>query len=205
MSREAIRQLIQQRQLTGTPEEIAAALNAKTESIPNSELITSTGLILKIGPDLARQALAGFKLAADADPLLQSQWVKFNTTGIDLSHPMAQQMIQQLTAQGVFSAEVSAALQNISVIQKSPVEMLLGDGVTVTADDVSAAIEPPVITNKRLILNLVATSDGRVTGSAVLQEATDRAVVNSYMRDDIVNSIITNIRDTVLAYVRGDQ
>jgi hypothetical protein len=44
-----------------------------------------------------------------------------------------------------------------------------------------------------------------VIGSAILQEATDRAVINSYMRDDIVNTIIANIRNTVLAYVRGDQ
>jgi len=98
MSLQIIKDLIRQYHLTGTAHEIADALNAKTVDVPYSELVTSTGVLLELGPDMAREILARFQAVAEQDPLMWSQLQKLNSTGIDFSHPLTIQMIDQLQA-----------------------------------------------------------------------------------------------------------
>lgn len=141
----ALRRLIVQRGLLGkTNAEIAAALNTKSERITFSENITSAGIITALGPDLTREALAGLEAAAQRDPLLRSQMAKINSTGIDFSHPVTLQFIDQLQAAGVFQANVADALRSLGVQYKSPYELWAGDGQVVTEEQVADALAEPV-------------------------------------------------------------
>jgi len=173
-----LRELIRQHNLSGTPEEIAAALNEKTVPVANSEMYTGTGVLLELGPDLARQALAGFLAVAERDPLLQSQYDKLNSTGIDFSHPLTQQMIDDLAAAGAFSQEVATALKGIGIKYKSPYEVAFGDGATVTPQQVEAALQPPTVTGKRLMLSCVITPNNQ-TCSLVINELAGDEVLST--------------------------
>jgi len=173
-----LRELITQKNLTGTASEIAAVLNAKTEPVANSELYTSTGVILELGPDLARQALAGFLAAAQNDPLLQSQYDKLNSTGIDFSHPLTQQMIDQLQMAGAFSAEVAAALKGIGIRYKSPYELAFGDGAVVTPEQIEQALQPPTVTGKRYILSCIV-GPGQQIANLVVSELSGPEIVST--------------------------
>jgi len=173
-----LRELIKQKNLTGTASEIADALNAKTELVANSELYTSTGVILELGPDLARQALAGFLTAAQNDPLLQSQYDKLNSTGIDFSHPLTQQMIDQLQMAGAFSAEVAAALKGIGIKHKSPYELVFGEGAVVTPEQVEQALQPPTVTGKRYILSCIL-GPGQQIANLVINELSGPEIVSA--------------------------
>jgi len=150
-----LRELIRTHNLQGTPQEIADALNAKTIPVPNSELYTSTGIIMELGPELAREAIAGFMVAADQDPLLKSQLDKLNSTGIDLSHPLTQQFIDELCRAGFIRQEIADAIKAIGIRYKSLAEVTFGDGVVITAEEVERALQPPEPTGRRIILSCV--------------------------------------------------
>lgn len=152
MSLQIIKDLIRQYNLSGTAEQIAAALNAKTVEVPYSELVTSTGVLLDLGPDLARDILARFRTVAEQDPLMWSQLEKLNSTGIDFSHPLTIQMIDQLQAAEVFTAEQAEALKGIGLKKKSPWEVATGDGNVVSVEDVAAALnDNPEISRQVLV------------------------------------------------------
>jgi len=155
-----LRELIQAHNLQGTPQEIADALNARTIPVPNSELYTSTGIIMELGPELAREAIAGFMVAADQDPLLKSQLDKLNSTGIDLSHPLTQQFIDELCRAGFIRQEIADAIKAIGIRYKSLAEVTFGDGVVITAEEVERALQPPEPTGRRIMLSCVINPNG---------------------------------------------
>lgn len=154
MSLQIIKDLIRQYNLTGTPQEVADALNAKTVDVPYSELVTSTGVILELGPDMARQILAAFQTVAAQDPLLQSQLDKLNSTGIDFSHPLTRQMIDDLVTAGVFTAAQAEALKGIGMKKKSLYEMAAGDGAVVAVEDVAAALNDNPEVSKQVLVSV---------------------------------------------------
>lgn len=152
MSLQIIKDLIRQYNLSGTAEEVAAALNAKTVDVPYSELVTSTGVILELGIEQAREIIGAFQVAAANDPLLQSQYDKLNSTGIDFSHPLTIAMIDQLQAAGAFTAQQAEALKGIGLKKKSPWELATGDGNVVPVEDVAAALnDNPEISRQVLV------------------------------------------------------
>ncbi len=160
MSLSLIKDLIRQYNLTGTPQQVADALNAKTLDVPYSELVTSTGIILELGPDMARQILGAFQVAAAQDPLLQSQLDKLNSTGIDFSHPLTRQMIDELAAAGVFTAAQADALKGIGMKKKSPYELAAGDGAVVSVEDVAAALNDNPEISKQVLVSVNRSETG---------------------------------------------
>jgi len=155
-----LREFIVLQGFNGTPEQIAEALNAKSIPITNSELYTSTGIILALGPDLARSIIDKFEAAMVHDPLLRAQYDKLNSTGIDFSHPFTQQMIDDLKAAGIFTTEEAEALKRIGVRYISPYEQFAGEGSVVTAEDVAQAMSPQPVTGKRLELKIIFDLNG---------------------------------------------
>ena len=149
-----LREFIVLQGFNGTPEQIAEALNAKSIPITNSELYTSTGIILALGPDLARSIIGKFEAAMVHDPLLRAQYDKLNSTGIDFSHPLTQQMIDDLKAAGIFTTEEAEALKRIGIRYISPYEQFAGEGSVVTAEDVAQAMSPQPVTAKRVELKI---------------------------------------------------
>ena len=197
-----LRELIQAHNLQGTPQEIADALNAKTIPVPNSELYTSTGIIMELGPELAREAIAGFMVAADQDPLLKSQLDKLNSTGIDLSHPLTQQFIDELCRAGFIRQEIANAIKAIGIRYKSLAEVTFGDGTFITPEQVAAALESVSITRKRLYFSCNMTN-GKFYGSLMVEFLSDSEVVERRTYSLSTSQATGNeVVDTAIAQIR---
>jgi len=176
-----LRELIARLGLNGTPEQIAEALNAKSVPIYRSENMTSAGLVIEIGPELAAQALAGLEAAMNDTanplaPLLRSQYQKLNSTGLDFSHPLTQQLIDQLSQAGVFSADLAGRLKSVGIRYVSPYEQIAGEGQVVTVDQVQTALQPPTITGQRRVLSVVLNPDGSACSLVVSKIAGEEIV-----------------------------
>lgn len=161
--RDLILQLISQYNLSGTPQEIADFLNTKSITVPNEELYTSTGLIMELGPDMAREILGRIEAAAEQDPLLRSQIAKINSTGIQLSHPITQAVLTQLVQLGVLEQTHHDAINTIAFKQKSPWEVAAGDGAVVSVEDVEAALN----TNPQVSYQVLASINCSLSDVAV--------------------------------------
>lgn len=172
MSLQIIKDLIRQYNLSGTAEEVAAALNAKTVDVPYSELVTSTGVILELGIEQAREIIGAFQVAAANDPLLQSQYDKLNSTGIDFSHPLTIAMIDQLQAAGAITAQQAEALKEIGLKKKSPWELATGDGNVVPVEDVAAALNDNPEISKQVLVSVNRNENG-TTVTVLINELHD--------------------------------
>lgn len=127
---------------TGNAAEVLASITAKTVERTNSELQTSRGLTLVLGPEATATALGGLKTAGQANPLLDSIYIAVSTTGLDFANPVTQQMIDQLIGAGVFSAELGAALKVLGRWQESPLEVAASQrGVTTDENTVQAVLD----------------------------------------------------------------
>lgn len=80
---------------------ILTIVNEKTINKSNSELQTINALILTLGEQSAGIAAGVLKTAAAQNPLLDAIYVKFCSTGIDLSDPRTQAMIDILFASSI--------------------------------------------------------------------------------------------------------
>ena len=211
-----LRELIARLGLNGTPGQIAEALNAKSVPIYRSENITSAGLIIEIGTDLASQALASLEAAMNNTanplaPLLRSQYQKLNSTGLDFSHPLTQQLIDQLSQAGVFSADLAGRLKAVGVRHISPYEQVAGEGQVVTVEQVQAALQPPAITGQRRVLSVVLNPDGNVCSLVVSQIAGDEvvstvsygAVNNRTSGDQTVDGLFTQVKNLLSQVTLG--
>ena len=172
MSLQLVKDLIRIHNLTGTAQEIADALNAKTETVANDELYTVAGIIQELGPDMARQVIAAFEAATAADPLLKAVYYKIASTGISFSDPDTVAMMDQLQAAGVLTADQVQALKGIGFRSKSKWELAAGDGAVVDADTVAAALnDNPTISRQVLVSAMRQESGTSIT--LVLQELAD--------------------------------
>ncbi len=172
MSLQLVKDLIHQHNLTGTAQEIADALNAKTETVANDELYTVAGIIQELGPDMARQVIAAFEAATAADPLLRAVYYKITSTGISFSDPDTVAMMDQLQAAGVLTADQVQALKGIGFRSKSKWELAAGDGAVVDANTVAAALnDNPTISRQVLVSAMRQESGTSIT--LVIQELAD--------------------------------
>lgn len=80
---------------------ILTIINEKTINKSNSELQTINALILTLGEQSAGIAAGVLKAAAAQNPLLDAIYVKFCSTGIDLSDDRTQAMIDILFASSI--------------------------------------------------------------------------------------------------------
>ncbi|GIW60994.1 MAG: hypothetical protein KatS3mg087_2060 [Patescibacteria group bacterium] len=136
------------------PDEIAARLNTKQIEVMDSAPKTSAGLIAALGPDVARRLLAKFAQAAKADPLLQSQWERLNSVGIDFSHPLVSTIVDQLVATNVFTMEERELILGLGRKHLSIWESINGEGAIITAEDVQRQLAPKELQDVAVILSL---------------------------------------------------
>jgi len=140
MSLQLVKDLIHQHNLTGTAQEIADALNAKTETVTNDELYTVAGLLKELGPDMARSVIADFEAVAQTDPLLKAVYYKITSTGISFADPDTVAMLEQLKTAGVFTQDQVDAIKSIGFKKKSKWELAAGDGAVIDANTVATAL-----------------------------------------------------------------
>lgn len=177
MSIELVKDLIRQHNLTGTAQEIADALNAKTETVTVDELYTVAGLIQELGPDQSRAIIGAFKIAMAADPLLEAVYHKLASTGISFSDPTTVAIIDQLQLQGVFTEQQAHGLKGISAKLKSKWEIAAGDGAVVDADTVAAALNDNPTISRQVLLSATRSESG--TGiTIVIQQLADGKPTN---------------------------
>jgi len=172
MSLQLVKDLIRQHNLTGTAQEIADALNAKTETVTNDELYTIAGIIQELGPDMARQVIAAFEAATAADPLLRAVYYKISSTGISFSDPDTVALLEQLQAAGVFTQEQVDALKGIGFRKKSKWELVAGDGAVVDVDTVAAALNDNPTISRQVLLSATRSESG-TNITLVIQELAD--------------------------------
>jgi glycine/D-amino acid oxidase-like deaminating enzyme len=208
MSLELVKQLIRQYDLRGTAQEIADALNAKTEAIPVDELYTVAGLIQELGPDLTRQIIAKFKAVMEVDPLLGAIYEKLTSTGISFADPLTHAMIDQLVAAGVFDETEAEALKSIGVKHKSKWELVAGDGTVVDVNLVAAALNDNPEISRQVIVNVCRTESGTAI-TVIIQELHDGFVATGNQQvyvwrsgqqlpaDPVVADVISRINQAV--------
>ncbi|GIV52079.1 MAG: hypothetical protein KatS3mg038_2600 [Candidatus Kapaibacterium sp.] len=136
------------------PKEIAAALNATRIEVADNTPKTSAAIIAALGPDVARRLLAKFAQAANADPLLQSQWERLNSVGIDFSHPLVSTIVDQLVATNVFTTEEKELILGLGRKHLSIWESINGEGAIITAEDVQRQLAPKELQDVTVILSL---------------------------------------------------
>jgi len=205
-----LREFIVLHGLRGTPEQIAEALNSKCVPIYNSELYTSTGLIMELGPDLARQALAGLEAAMAADPLLRSQYDKLNSTGLDFSHPLTQEFIDNLQRAGFISEEIANELKAIGIRYISLYEQFAGEGAVITPEEVEAALQPQPVTGKRIEMKIAYDPFGNsfevveyeLSGHAIYSRSSWIVVNNSQAPDEKKQQFVQAISALLNDYIR---
>jgi len=172
MSVDLVKDLIRIHNLTGTAQEIADVLNAKTETVTNDELYTVAGIIKELGPDMARQVLTAFEAATAVDPLLKAVYYKITSTGISFADPDTVALLEQLQAAGVLTQDQGDALKGIGFRKKSKWELAAGDGSVVDADLVAAALnDNPAISRQVLLSAMRSESGTRIT--LIIQELAD--------------------------------
>lgn len=210
---ELLRQVISERGLTGTPEEIAAALNAKTIEQPVEELYTATGLLMELGVDITRDILARVETAAQQDPLLRSQLEKLYTTGLQLSHPLTLAVVDQLVDSGVLTPEHREAIRSVAFRRRSIWETVAGDGAAVTAEDVAAALDATPQISRQVLVS--ANADANGVGITVVVNTLEngrpagRPVVTMYRTGgqlptgDAERRVVEAIADAVAEYWRS--
>jgi len=140
MSLQLVKDLIHQHNLTGTAQEIADALNAKTETVTNDELYTVAGLLKELGPDMARSVIAAFEAVAQTDPLLKAVYYKITSTGISFADQDTVAMLEQLKTAGVCTQDQVDAIKSIGFKKKSKWELAAGDGAVIDANTVATAL-----------------------------------------------------------------
>jgi len=177
MSVDLVKDLIRQYNLTGTAQEIADALNAKTETVTNDELYTIAGITKELGPDVARGVIAAFEAAAQADPLLKAVYYKINSTGISFSDPDTVAMMEQLQAVGVLTAEQVDALKGIGFRKKSKWELAAGDGAVIDVDTVAAALNDNPAISRQVLLSATRSESG-ASITLVIQQLADGRPTN---------------------------
>ena len=126
-TQEQVRRAIERSNASGTAVEVLTTITAMSVERTNTELQTSRGLTLVLGPEATATALGGLKLAGDANPLLDSIYIAVSTTGLDFANPVTQQMIDQLIGAGVFSTDLGALLKGLGRWQESPLERSGGE------------------------------------------------------------------------------
>ena len=172
MSLQLVKDLIHQHNLTGTAQEIADALNAKTETVTNDELYTVAGLLKELGPDMARSVIADFEAVAQTDPLLKAVYYKITSTGISFADPDTVAMLEQLKTAGVFTQDQVDAIKSIGFKKKSKWELAAGDGAVIDANTVAAALnDNPTLSRQVLVSALRQESGTSIT--LVIQKLAD--------------------------------
>jgi len=164
MSLQLVKDLIRQHNLTGTAQEIADALNAKTETVTNDELYTVAGIIKELGPDMARSVIAAFEAVTQTDPLLKAAYYKITSTGISFADPDTVATLEQLKTAGVFTQEQVDAMKSIGFKKKSKWELAAGDGAVIDANTVAAALnDNPTLSRQVIVSALRQESGTRIT------------------------------------------
>lgn len=160
MSLQLVKDLIHQHNLTGTAQEIADALNAKTETVTNDELYTVAGLLKELGPDMARSVIAAFEAVAQTDPLLKAVYYKITSTGISFADPDTVAMLEQLKTAGVFTQDQVDAIKSIGFKKKSKWELAAGDGAVIDANTVAAALNDNPTLSRQVIVSALRQESG---------------------------------------------
>lgn len=137
-----------------TAAEIAAVLNAQSVEVKDNQLYTWAGVALEVGPTNAE----GLRLALEASG---AGWAvhQLGGSGIQLSHPLTQGMLQQFAAGGVPGC---AELALIGVHYISPYANNGGEG-EVSEADVQAVIDQIILEAR--IINATALVNERMVNA----------------------------------------
>ena len=158
-----IRQLISSsRNLSGSHAEIAAQLNAKVLEVSDGVTHSVASIARTLGPQSARQILGKLQQAANRDPLVEAWYDTIVSKGVSFADADTRAMLDALVGSGALSNIEAESLKQIGVRRLSEVERLLGEGVSVTADDVRAALEAKP-DRTRLVISVVKDEDIHVT------------------------------------------
>lgn len=153
MSTAAIKQLISQYALTGTPQEIADALNAKSVRVEDHTMRTYASLA----------NLFGSEAVAQFDTILQQagmEWARLTLAGagIDFANPETERAIDSLVTANLLDTATANQLKALGVQYASPYEQVAGPGNVVTVEQVQEALEPVAVAGKSW--SLILRSDG---------------------------------------------
>lgn len=135
-----IKQLIEQYKLTGTPQEIADALNAKTIPVSTNQRVTWPVIAATLG--VGETTEFDNKLKA-----LGLEWVRMTLSGegFDFTHPKTQEMLDQFHADGHLDADELLVLKSLGYSMQSPYEQVAGIGNVVTPEQVENALQPVTV------------------------------------------------------------
>ena len=209
MSVDLVKDLIRIHNLTGTAQEIADVLNAKTETVTNDELYTVAGIIKELGPDMARQVLTAFEAATAVDPLLKAVYYKITSTGISFADPDTVALLEQLQAAGVLTQDQGDALKGIGFRKKSKWELAAGDGAVVDADTIAAALNDNPTLSRQVLVSAVRQESGTSITLVIQQLADGKPSGNrqafvwrtgqSLPDDPVVSQVISSINQSLSA------
>jgi len=128
---------------------IAASLNAPTATLgpKPGTWVTELGILDILGPEAGEAALQGLEAAAGSNPVIarvvrilkQASGIGNPGSGIDLGSPATRAMLAALRGTALSKASADALLA-AGGRPYSLAELTWGDGVTVRADEVSAAL-----------------------------------------------------------------
>ena len=136
-----VRRAIEQSGATGAAAEVLTTITDESIEKTNPELQTSRGLAIALGLQDAATAIGGLKAASAENPLLDSMYVALSSTGLDFSHSMVRDMIDQLTGV-VFTSELAGKLKSLGVWHVSPLEVAAGArGATTDEQTVQSVLD----------------------------------------------------------------
>lgn len=181
-----LRKLIEVLRLTGTASEIVTALNTKNIKVPISKRVTWADLAARFGTVTVNKWDTKLKQAG-------MDWIRqaLSGSGIDLSHPESQKMLEEFQTSGLITQQEKEQLRSLGEKTISLAEQHLGEGRVLTLDEVEKALAPQTIVGRQVIVgfNII---DGKAVISLNVQDITsdgysvhvDRAMLGSQIQDN---------------------
>lgn len=208
-----LKRLITENQLSGTPEEIAEALNAKTIKILKFDRITSAGMLDRLGLEDGGVILEVFRTLAQTNPVFESQYQRFNTVGLDFTHPLVIQTVEQLVASNVLSRQLADKLLDLPYERISLYEQEFGVGSVATPDDVIQAFEQNTEPTFSITVTAIHNGDNEIITVLVNQVYQDGSIANRLKEvvwkpgqpfaDDLEGLLVAKIKQAIDDYLRG--
>lgn len=169
---------------SGDDQSVVDKLNATTIEHRNTELQSIRAVRVKLGEAIATAAAGGLTAAAQQNPLMDAMYIAVSTTGIDFAAPETQETIDQLTAAGVWNADVGAALQLMGVWYTSPAQEHLGRDVTL-AEVAQLRVDLAATTAKTSLHQMQAELHNEITAAIESGEITDTAGILALVKERI--------------------
>jgi hypothetical protein len=112
--------------LPGSPGAVVEILNAQTETMVKTRMITARGILSDYpgGPTAAAAVLDKLDTAAPSIPALKWAWKFITGDGLDIGKPATQGMLDSLATATVISSTEATNLKNLALQPASRAEVL---------------------------------------------------------------------------------